>query len=43
LRCWEGERGTRPFARIVSRPSERLAKQTSDQHNQLPRQQTMAS
>ncbi|GIW10939.1 MAG: hypothetical protein KatS3mg061_1996 [Dehalococcoidia bacterium] len=43
LRCWEGERGARPFARIVSRPSERLAKQTSDQHNELPREQAMAS
>ncbi|MFN8532981.1 MAG: hypothetical protein U0556_05505 [Dehalococcoidia bacterium] len=23
LRCWDGEGGTRPFARIVSRPSDR--------------------
>jgi hypothetical protein len=26
LRCWEGERGARPFARIVSRPSDRFAR-----------------
>jgi hypothetical protein len=25
LRCWEGERGTRPFARIVSRRSDHAA------------------
>ncbi|GIW05393.1 MAG: hypothetical protein KatS3mg060_0198 [Dehalococcoidia bacterium] len=30
LRCWDGERGARPFARIVSRPSERPQHRETD-------------